>query len=94
MTPVHLEEQQLIPETLDRLVQVGPVIVTRDGAPLFVIQQATPEWLEAWATEMDEKGDMSLEDYAHLYDLHFDAEAYRSEFPEDAPFTHPPAADE
>ncbi|MBU4226012.1 MAG: hypothetical protein KKC71_09350 [Chloroflexi bacterium] len=89
MTPVRVEERQFKPDALGRLVKVGPVIVTRDGAPLYVIQQATPEWLEAWAAEMDEKGDMALEDYASLYDIALDPEAYRREFPEDALFTEP-----
>jgi len=89
MTPVRIEERQIKPDTLDRLVKVGPVIVTRDGAPLFVVQQATPEWLEAWAAEMDKKGDMALEDYARMYDIALDPEAYQREFPEDTPFTEP-----
>ena len=87
MTPMRVEEQQLSTEVLTRLTLVGPVVVTRDGMPLFVAQQATPEWLEAWAAELDESGDMALEDYARLYNLTLDAETYRREFPQDAPFT-------
>jgi hypothetical protein len=89
MTPLRVEERQLGTDTLARLAQAGPVIVTRDGVPLFVAQQATPEWLEAWAAELDEAGDVTLEDYARLHNLTLDAEPYRHEFPEDAPFTVP-----
>jgi hypothetical protein len=45
--------------------------------------------LEAWAAELDETGDVTLEDYARLHNLTLDAEPYRHEFPEDAPFTVP-----
>ena len=55
MTPLRVEERQLGTDTLARLAQAGPVIVTRDGVPLFVALQATPEWLEAWAAELDEE---------------------------------------
>ena len=33
---------------------------------------------------------MQLKEYAELYNIPLDAEAYRREFPEDEPFTHPP----
>jgi uncharacterized membrane-anchored protein len=33
---------------------------------------------------------MTLREYAELYKIPLDAEAYRNEFPEDAPFTRPP----
>lgn len=89
MTTLRVEERQLDTGVLARLAQAGPVIVTRDGVPLFVAQQATAEWLEAWATELDEQGDLPLEEYARLHHLTLDVEAYRREFPEDAPFTEP-----
>jgi hypothetical protein len=89
MTTLRVEERQLDTSVLARLAQAGPVIVTRDGVPLFVAQQATAEWLEAWATELDEQGDLPLEEYARLHQLTLDAEAYRREFPEDALFMEP-----
>ena len=89
MTTLRVEERQLDTSVLARLAQAGPVIVTRDGVPLFVAQQATAEWLEAWAKELDEHGDMPLEEYARLHHLTLDVEAYRREFPQDAPFTEP-----
>jgi hypothetical protein len=89
MTPIQVEEQQLSPDVLSRLTRTGPVIVTRDGVPLFVAQQATAEWVEAWTAELDESGDMPLEDYARMHNLAWDTEAYRREFPQDAPFTAP-----
>ncbi len=89
MTPLRVEERQLDAGVLARLAQAGPVIVTRDGVPLFVAQQATAEWLEAWATELDEQGDLPLEEYARLHHLTLDVEAYRREFPEDALLTEP-----
>jgi hypothetical protein len=33
---------------------------------------------------------MTLKDYAELYRITLDPEAYRREFPDDAPFTYPP----
>ena len=89
MTTIRVEERQLDTSVLARLAQAGPVIVTRDGVPLFVAQQATAEWLEAWAKELDEHGDLPLEEYARLHHLTLDAEAYQREFPEDAPFMEP-----
>jgi hypothetical protein len=89
MTPIRVEEGKLEGATLERLAHAGPVIVTRDGAPLFIVQEATPEWLEAWAVELDETGDMPLEDYVRVHGLSVDAEVYRQEFPEDAPYTFP-----
>lgn len=74
---------------LENLTQAGPVVVTRNGAPLFVAQEATPEWLEAWAAETDGEGDMLLADYAELYGLKLDSDVYRQEFPEDAAHTFP-----
>ena len=91
MILLRVEEQQLKPDTLARLAQMGPVIVTREDMPVFVVQEATPEWLEAWAAELDESGDMELEAYARIHNLTVDIEAYRQEFPEDALFTLPPA---
>jgi hypothetical protein len=89
MTTLRIEERQLDTSVLARLTQTGPVIVTRDGVPLFVAQQATAEWLEAWATELGEQGDLPLEEYARLHHLTLDVEAYQREFPDDAPFTGP-----
>ncbi len=94
MTPLRVEERQLDASVLARLAQAGPVIVTRDGVPLFVAQQATAEWLEAWATELDETGDLPLEEYARLHHLTLDVEAYRREFPEDAPYIEPDVSTE
>jgi hypothetical protein len=91
MIPLRMEDEKIEESTLERLTQVGPVIVTRNGAPLFVVQEATSEWLEAWAVEMDETGDMTIEDYASVHGLVLEVEAYRQEFPEDAPFTLPRA---
>jgi len=45
--------------------------------------------LHTAAAELDETGDVTLEDYARLHNLTLDAEPYRHEFPEDAPFTVP-----
>ena len=89
MIPVRTEEQQPGWNTLERLAQAGPIVVTRDGIPLFVVQEATPEWLEAWAAEMDVTGDMPLDDYIRAYGMELNNEAYRQEFPEDAAFTFP-----
>ena len=55
--------------------------------PLFVVQEATPELLEAWAEEMDVAGDMLLDDYVKTNGLIMDSDAYRKEFPEDALYT-------
>jgi hypothetical protein len=90
MTSVRIEEQQSNWNTLERLAKAGPVIVTRNGIPRFVVQEATPEWVEAWAAEMEISGDMPLEDYARLYGLQINEEAYRQEYPEDAAYTYPP----
>jgi hypothetical protein len=89
MTPIRVEEMQQDWSTLDRLAQAGPVIVTRNGMPLFVVQEATPELLEAWAEEMDVAGDMLLDDYVKTNGLMMDSDAYRKEFPEDALYTFP-----
>ena len=62
-------------------------ISTSDKPALIAF--STPEWLEAWAAELDETGDVTLEDYARLHNLTLDAEPSRHEFPEDAPFTAP-----
>lgn len=75
MTPIRVEELQQDWSALDRLAQAGPVIVTRNGMPLFVVQEATPEWLEAWAEEMDVAGDMLLADYVKTNELMLDSDA-------------------
>jgi len=91
VSTVRLDDQQLNPRVLDRLTKNGPVIVTHEGRPVYVVHQATPEWLEALAAEEERPGDMPLDEYARLYNIPLDAEAYLREFPEDAPYTAPPA---
>ena len=91
MTLSRIEDRQLDPNTLARLTQNGPVIVTHDGTPVYVVHQTTPEWMEALDIEENEPGDMRLEDYANLYGLSVDTEAYLREFPEDAPYSVPPS---
>jgi hypothetical protein len=86
---VRIEEQKAEWDTLERLTQAGPVVVTRNGMPLLVVQAATLEWLEALAAETDISGEMSLDEYAGLYGIMLDEGAYRSEFPDDAAFTRP-----
>ena len=90
MTILRIEDRQLDTSTLARLAKSGPVIVTHDGAPLYVVHEATPEWLEAWAIEEGKPGDMSLEEYARLYGISLDTESYLRESPEDAPYITPP----
>jgi hypothetical protein len=94
MSLLQIDDRKLDTAQLARLTQKGPVIVTHDGKPLFVAHAAAPEWLEAWAAEESKPGPMQLKEYAELYDIPLDADAYRREFPEDAPFTHPPKDDE
>jgi hypothetical protein len=89
MSLIHIDDRKLDSAQLARLTQQGPVIVTHDGQPLFVAHQAAPEWLEAWAAEEEKTGVMTLREYAELYKIPLDPEAYRNEFPEDAPFTKP-----
>ena len=89
MSLMQIDDRKLDAAQLARLTQGGPVIVTHDGKPLFVAHQAAPEWLEAWAAEESKPGPMQLKEYAELYNIPLDADAYRREFPEDAPFTRP-----
>jgi len=91
MSLLQIDDRHLDSQQLEKLTRRGPVIVTHDGVPVFVAHQTTPEWLEALAAEEARSGDMALRDYAELYTITLDAEAYRREFPEDAPFTQPPA---
>jgi len=87
----RIDDRHLDPDTLIQLTKDGPVIVTHDGAPRYVIHPTTPEWMEMLAVEEGEPGDMRLEDYARLYSISLDAESYLREFPEDAPYTTPDA---
>ena len=89
MKIARIEDRQLDPNTLAGLTQKGPVLVTHDGAPMYVVHTATPEWLESLAVEDDKPGDMPLEEYARLYNIPLDVESYLREFPEDAPYTTP-----
>jgi hypothetical protein len=51
----------------------------------------TPEEDHAFQEILEERaGFMTLKEYAELYNIQLDAEAYRREFPEDEPFTRPP----
>jgi hypothetical protein len=90
MTISRIEDRQLNPDMLDRLTKRGPVIITRNGTPRFIVHRATPEWLEVLALEEDRPGDMPLEEYARLYNIPMDTESYLRESPEDAPYTTPP----
>jgi hypothetical protein len=47
------------------------------------------KWLEALAAEEGRAGEMTLHEYAEQYEIDLEADAYRREFPEDAPFTYP-----
>jgi hypothetical protein len=89
MSMISLDDQKVDAATLARLTQSGPVIVTHQGQPVFVAHQAAPEWLEAWAAEQEMTGSLTLREYAELYKISLDPEAYRAEFPDDAPFTQP-----
>ena len=89
MSLLRVDDRELDSTQLARLTQSGPVVVTHDGVPLFVAHQATLEWLEALAAEEDRPGQMTLREYAAMYNITLDADAYRREFPEDEPFTHP-----
>jgi hypothetical protein len=56
-----------------------------------------PAWMALMAAVLIDEakpGLMPLDEYAELYNIPLDADAYRREFPEDAPFTHPPTDDE
>jgi hypothetical protein len=56
-----------------------------------------PAWMALMAAVLideDKPGLMPLDEYAELYNIPLDAETYRREFPEDAPFTHPLKDDE
>ena len=86
----QIDDRKLDTAQLANLTHSGPVLVTHDGVPLFVAHRASPEWLEVWAAEEEHAGDMTLKDYAELYRITLDPEAYRREFPDDAPFTYPP----
>jgi hypothetical protein len=89
MSITRIEDKRLDPIVLARLTKSGPVIVTHDGIPLYVIHPATPEWLEALDVEENKPGDMALDEYARLYDIPLNTESYMREFPEDAPYTTP-----
>ena len=91
MTLPRIEDRQLDPSTLAHLTKRGPVVVTHDGKPVYVIHQTTPEWMEVLDIEEGKSGDIRLEDYARLYGITLDAEAYLREFPDDAPYTTPPS---
>jgi hypothetical protein len=93
MTITRIEERQLDPKALEGLTRQGPVIVTNGGTPVYIVHQATPEWLEALALEEDRPGDMSLEEYARLYHITLDTESYIREAPDDTPYTTPPTND-
>ena len=90
MSTVRIEDQKLDAHMLDQLVKEGPVVVTHYGTPVYIVHQATPEWLEALAVEEERPGDMPLEEYARLYDIALNAESCLREFPEDTPYTAPP----
>ena len=89
MSLLQIDDRKLDTAQLARLTQEGPVIVTHDGKPLFVAHTASPEWLEAWAAEESKPGPMQLKEYAERYNIPLDADAYRREFPEYEPSTHP-----
>ena len=90
MSPLRIEEQKIEWDTLEQLTQTGPVVVTRNGTPMLVVQEATAEWLEALQAETEHPTSaMSLAEYASLHEIVLDEDAYRAEFPEDAPFTYP-----
>ena len=90
MSLVQIDDRRLDSTQLARLTQQGPVVVTHAGVPVFVAHQATREWLEALAAEEGQSGEMTLREYAERYEIDLKADAYRREFPEDAPFTYPP----
>lgn len=89
MSLLQVDDRQLDSVQLARLTRQGPVVVTHDGVPVFIAHQATREWLEMLAAEEGRTGEMTLHDYVEQYAIDLDADAYRREFPEDAPFTHP-----
>jgi hypothetical protein len=93
MTGLRVEEQESGWRRLEQLAQAGPVLITRNGEPIFVVQEASPEWLEAWPFETDATGDMALDDYARRYGITLDRSKYVQEFPDDAAYTIPPAVD-
>lgn len=52
-----------------------------------------PAWKAVVAALLADEGwadSMTLKDYTELHNITLDADAYRREFPEDEPFTHPP----
>lgn len=52
-----------------------------------------PAWIAVTAALLSDEnwsGPTTLKEYTELYDIPLDADAYRREFPEDEPFTHPP----
>lgn len=89
MSLLQVDDRELDLNELARLTQNGPVVVTHDGVPLFVAHQATPEWLETLAAEEDRPGQMTLREYAAVYNITLDADSYRRESADDAPFTYP-----
>jgi hypothetical protein len=93
MASLRVEEQEAGWRRLEQLTQAGPVLVTRNGAPIYVVQEVSPEWLEAWSIEADEAGDMTLDDYARLYGIALDRSKYIQEFPNDAAYTTPSEMD-
>jgi hypothetical protein len=51
-----------------------------------------PAWMALMASVLideDKPGSVPPDEYAALYNIPIDADAYRREFPEDEPFTHP-----
>ena len=56
-----------------------------------------PAWMAVVAALLADEGwpgFTTLKDYAELYNIPLDAEAYRREFPENEPFAHPPTDEE
>ena len=90
MSLVQIDDRRLDSTRLARLTQHGPVVVTHAGVPVFIAHPATREWLETLAAEEEQSGEMTLHEYAERYAIDLKADAYRREFPEDAPFTYPP----
>jgi hypothetical protein len=56
-----------------------------------------PAWkvvVAALLADEDWADSMTVKDYTELHTITLDADAYRCEFPEDEPFTHPPINEE
>ena len=77
-------------EQNDVTEQLNQVYATESST----LDPALMKAVAALLADEEKPGSMALNDYTELYNIKLDAEVYRREFPEDAPFTHPPPDEE